>query len=423
MQDRATLTQRRDETMTSHSRETAIPAGMTSFGGAYPRFMIYSPDTLGFGHLSRCLALSSALVDAFPASSAVVATGSPWAAHLPVPVRVKIAQLPPFLEEGQSRAAQRRRLLLDLFHATEPQVLIVDDQLAGLHGEVAPLLFEARLRGIRTVLGVPDIPDRPGDMARALRNDSCRWALAEGYDRVCVYGAPEVFDPRSGVDGIPELAERAEWAGYLAHARVPRPGPTRTCPHVLVALGGGPHGEERAAAYFDALALGPVAWSSTLVSSPRLAAAQAQTLRERASQYPEVTVEMFGADLTQLLAESDAAVAIAGYNTAAAILASRKPAVLLPWPHPTGEQLLRAERFEELGLVRTLRQPAAAELRRAVEAALAAGNSSRSAISAAGGKRMASIASELLGAPGAAAGRSLTPRGDRALHDACGSAC
>jgi len=50
-------------------------------------------------------------------------------------------------------------------------------------------------------------------------------------------------------------------------------------------------------------------------------------------------------------------VAMAGYNTCAEILQSGKPSVLLPRTHPRMEQAIRAERFQELGLARSLIDP------------------------------------------------------------------
>jgi len=127
-----------------------------------------------------------------------------------------------------------------------------------------------------------------------------------------------------------------------------------------------------------------------------------------------VTVHRFHADLPRLLAQSDAVVGMAGYNTVCEILQSRTPAVLLPRTFPRREQLIRAERLERLGLCETLARPTAAGLLAAVERALARGRLCESLPPLDGRERLCAVAAQLVAER---AGRAA----DRPIREAAGS--
>jgi len=256
-----------------------------------------------------------------------------------------------------------------------PELLIADHQPLGLSGELAPALHAARALGTRTILGLRDIIDEPAAVAREWGAREVREALAEAYERVLVYGSPEVFDPRREYSIPPELAERLEFTGYVVRDPAPRavrPLPALR-PQVLVTAGGGEDGVERIELYLDALALAPAAWDSSLVLGPLMDPLAARALQRRARSCVSVQVHRFHADLPRLLQDCDAVVSMAGYNSVAEILQCRASAVLLPRRFPRREQLLRAERLAARGLVRTLAQPSAGALRETLEAALAEG--------------------------------------------------
>ena len=270
------------------------------------------------------------------------------------------------------------------------------------------MLREARQDGVKTILGVRDIIDSPSAVAVEWGGERCRWALAEGYDRVCVYGSPDIFDPRAEYPIPPKLAERVEFTGYVV-----RPAPLSSAsnghsrPRVLVTMGGGEDGAGHLDSYLDGLEGSPrVAWESVLVGGPLLDEREARRLRRRGERIGKVQVRRFHADLPHLLAECQAVMAMAGYNTCAEILQSGKPSVLLPRTHPRMEQAIRAERFQRRGLTRSLIAPRPADMIAAVADALAAGAPAREKIpSLDGTARLCEVARELLAAPETARGR------------------
>ena len=196
--------------------------------------------------------------------------------------------------------------------------------------------------------------------------------MSECYERICVYGSQDVFDTRIEYPLPPELGQRVEFTGYVVRPE-PNPLPTRGAsrrPQVLVTMGGGEDGAEYLETYIAGLEKLRPEWDSVLVGGPLLDERDARRLRRRAESLGTAQVRRFHADLPWLLADCDAVVAMAGYNTCAEILQSRKPSVLLPRTHPRMEQALRAERFQKLGLTQSLIDPQPEEMVRAVEQAL-----------------------------------------------------
>lgn len=309
-------------------------------------------------------------------------TGSPCATHFPLPPGVDLIKLPSATKDGAGRyiprslgsdldplIALRRGLLLEIQRSFAPDLIVVDHSVLGLGGELDALLEATRKSGTRTILGVRDIIDSPEAVEREWGTPRVRRALTEEYDRICVYGTPEVFDPRIEYPIPPELGRRLEFTGYVVRPEAtsaPSSVPTLK-PEVLVTVGGGEDGAERVETYLEALEIGPVDWQSTIVLGPLLDPERARMVKRRARMLDDVSVHRFHSDIPRLLRRSDVVVSMAGYNSVTEILQSRTPAVLCPRSFPRREQLIRAERLKALGLVECLPRPSGESLRAAVD--------------------------------------------------------
>ncbi len=351
-----------------------------------PRILLHSHDSYGLGHLRRTLTIAGSLAERIPGAQILITSGSACATSFPLPEGVDIVKLPSVTKDAQgelharslrtgmtSLLSLRRTILSGIFKSFCPQIMIVDHQPLGLAGELRDVLRIARSSGTRTILGLRDIIDAPDAVAREWSAPAIREALADFYDRVLIYGSPEVFDPRIEYPIPSELQGKVEFVGYVV-----RDGASRTSralpslrPQVLVTVGGGEDGDSRIRAYFDALELAPPTWDTTLLLGPLMDAECARALKRRGRLADSVTVHTFHADLPRLIAESDAVVGMAGYNSVAEIMQARVPAVLLPRTAPRREQAIRAQRLAALELVRTLEVPRPETLRRALETALA----------------------------------------------------
>lgn len=400
---------------TDHARREHAP-------GRDARILFYSHDSYGLGHLRRSLTLASRIAEDLPGASILVASGSPCATHFVLPDGVDVIKLPSVTKDDGGAYVPRtlpgplepvlrlrRMLLAGLVRDFLPQVLIVDHQVVGLRGELDLALAAARRLGVHTILGLRDVIDEPAVVAREWSEPRVRAALESAYDRVCVYGCEDVFDPRLEY-GFPDgLAGRVRFMGYVV-----RPAPPRALaplppdrPQVLVTTGGGEDGASRIEAYLEGLRPGGAAWDSTIVLGPLLDPARARSIKRAARHLEGVEVHSFHADLPRLLGEMDAVVAMAGYNTTAEILQSGVPAVLLPRVFPRREQLLRAERLEALGLAQCLADPQPSGIRAAVERALDGAGHAPARPRLDGAARLAEVVRELVGsAPADAPTRS-----------------
>lgn len=376
------------------------------------RILLYSHDSYGLGHLRRTLTLAGALVARRPGASILIVSGSPCATHFALPRGVEIVKLPSVTKNDAGEYAPRslhggldqlerlrRDLLRQAFESFDPHLLIADHQPIGLDGELLDVLRLTRTRGTRTILGLRDIIDDPKTVATQWSHPDIREALASLYDRVCVYGTPQVFDQRAEYPIPPELAARVEFTGYVV-----RPASTRARertgpigrPHVLVTAGGGEDGESHVSTYLECLKLASAPWDSTLVLGPLMHPLHTRHVKRMARSLRNVRVHNFHADLPRLLAESDVVVSMAGYNTVAEILQARVNSVLLPRVFPRREQLIRAQRLEALGLARCLLDEKPRSLRAAVEESLSLRRDWSALPALDGHERMCDIAHELL---------------------------
>lgn len=375
------------------------------------RVLLYSHDSFGLGHLRRTLTLAAELAHSLRDASVLIVSGNPCATQFPLPRGVEVVKLPAVTKDVEGHYAARnlrggldliRRLRAELLRASfetfQPDLLIADHQPIGLDGELLPVLRRARQCGARTILGLRDVIDDPEVVAHQWSHPEIREALAELYDRVCVYGDERIFDQRREYPIPPELARRVEYTGYVVRDGAARRGAVGaiTRPQMLVTAGGGEDGESRIQCCLEALALAPTPWDTTVVLGPLMHPLQARRLKRMARSLRNVRPLSFHADMPRLLSEMDVVVAMAGYNTVAEILQARVNSVLLPRVFPRREQLIRAERLEAAGLARCVAEPTPRIVRDAMESALGSQRDWRSAPSMDGAERTCAIALEVL---------------------------
>lgn len=367
--------------------EATLPVSMADPGRTV-RLLMYSHDSWGLGHLRRSLAIAGAVTKRFRRADVLIVTGSPCATQFELPDRVDVMKLPAISKDARGQYIARRwpgrltgtlklrsRLILESYRAFDPHLVIVDHQLTGLYDEALPMLREARDARKILIYGMRDVLDETSRVTEQWSGESKRWALDKVYDLICIYGAPEVFDPRLEYPELQPLRERTVFTGYVV-----TPAPAARWPavpslrrKVLVTMGGGEDGADRVLAYLEALAVSPANWRSEIVCGPLMEPRQTAALRaeiDRKGLGDTVELCRFSNDLQRRMRDADAVVSMAGYNTCAEIMQNRVPAVLLPRTAPRKEQMIRAMQLERLGLARCQTDHSPKALREAVELAL-----------------------------------------------------
>jgi predicted glycosyltransferase len=348
------------------------------------RFLFYSHDGLGLGHVRRNLAIADALTLVSEEASILVLTAAAEVESLGVPPRVIVAKLP-----GPHRSDQR--VLAAAVELFRPEVLLVDQDPFGPGGELGPGLEIVRASGGQAVLGLPDVLDDASGVDLGWRGRGLFERIPECFTRVLVYGQPDVLDPVRDY-GFPDaLARITSFCGYvvsptLGMHRALRPYKRRA--RVLATTGGGDDGFPVLDTFVSAAE--GAGWDATVVAGEHCPRDRRELLRSRATA-AGVEYRRFVPGLPTEFGSLDVLVCMGGYNTLAEAVASGVPTVCVPRTEPSREQLVRARAFESRGLLRLLARDELepSRLRHEIETALAEGRSADATVLDLGGDRRA----------------------------------
>jgi predicted glycosyltransferase len=329
------------------------------------RVFFYVQHLLGIGHLRRAATLARALAsggfDVLLVSGGAPVDGLPLAG-------VRFHQLPP-LRAADLRLkelsqldgtplddvfrAKRTRVLLDLFEAETPDILLTEQFPFGrtqLRFELMPLLEAAQRRpsapwivsSIRDVLRRTASPARVDEMV----------ATFEVFDAVLVHADPALVRLDDSFPAWPDIQDRALYTGYIAEfdpARAPQG--TVGAGEVIVSVGGGAVGAPLLRAAIAArpmTALADRKWR--LLVGANVPAADRAALAEAADA--GIIVEPARGDFPSLLRNAALSISQAGYNTVVETLCHADRAVLVPFGTAREtEQADRARVLVERGMV------------------------------------------------------------------------
>ncbi|MEM9006838.1 MAG: glycosyltransferase [Cyanobacteria bacterium P01_F01_bin.86] len=260
----------------------------------------------------------------------------------------------------------RSQLIYSAAFHFKPDLLLVDKKPAGLKGELTETLDYLQHYSPKTkrVLLLRDILDTPEKTIADWQKLGCYKDMQAHYDQVLVVGMQTIFDVAKEYQFPLPIAPKIRYCGYIRkqpgeHSRATLRqtlGIQATDRLVLVTPGGGEDGYELVNTYLQGLkqAASNKAWYSLILCGPEMPGEQQLQLQQLAAICPRVTLHSFTDDLLSYLAAADAVVAMGGYNTLTEILTLGKRAVVVPRIKPSQEQLIRATRLAERGLVRML---------------------------------------------------------------------
>jgi predicted glycosyltransferase len=337
------------------------PARLTN-----PRILLYSHDTFGLGNIRRTLLLAQEVIEQYPKAAVLLVTGSQMIHSFRIPEGVDYIKLPCLdridaeryesrflLECSEAVKSTRRAIIERTVLGFAPDLMIVDKRPAGVDGELTETLTAIRNSRYptRLVLGVRDILDEPRKTRETLRNNHSFEIIRDYYDEVWIYGSQTIFDTVTEYDFPEDVARITHYCGYLKR---PTAAPSRNDgpPRVLVTTGGGGDGSRMIETYLEGLSNLPrnVALKSTVVFGPQMSADKRSALINSFSYLTDVQFREFEADMTELYAEADLVVSMAGYNTVCELLSFGRNAILVPRAKPVKEQLIRARLLAAAGL-------------------------------------------------------------------------
>ena len=325
------------------------------------RIAFYSHDTMGLGHLRRCLKMAAAITEQLGTQNGLILTGSPWSHFLSPPEGFRFVSLPPVIKTGVSEyqprdpalsldavIAERRAVIDEKLLRFAPRLLVVDNVPCGLRGEILQTLVALRELGTRIVLSLRDVLDEDAAIRREWQASGAVEALVDLYDEIWLFGTRASPTHRM----IPQqLHARTVICGHLGAGDVdqatrasdadPRAADSATrAPHILVTGGGGGDSAALVETYIAAMRVFRPAVRTRIVLGPEFPADQIPGGSDLDAL--GITMVSFDADMERAIGEADVVVSMAGYNTVCEALAAGRRMVLVPRVWPRREQWIRA---------------------------------------------------------------------------------
>ncbi len=336
---------------------------------AKPRIALYSHDTMGLGHIRRNQLIAKALAGPPLNASVLLITGVREGGAFPVPHGIDSISLPAYCKEadgsygarsldiGVEHLSRLRSDLIDMaLRSFAPNLFIADNVPLGALGELAPALERMRDEDeTRCVLGLRDILDDPASVAREWRSRGNFEAIRKYYDAVWVYGDPTLYNTVREYGFPADVRAKTAFLGLLDPCPPDECAPFTSCAErlILCSAGGGQDGFALAQSF--ARAPLPSDAKGMIVTGPFMPKDKRGILHSLAEQRETIEIVEAIYDPIPLLCRADSVIGMAGYNTVNEMLALGKRALLVPRMVPRTEQLIRAERLAELGLVTCLK--------------------------------------------------------------------
>lgn len=335
------------------------------------RVLMYSHDTFGLGHVRRCRAIAHALVEDFRGLQVLIISGATIAGAFDYRARVDFVKIPSVikLRNGEYTSLAKHIDLADTLklrasiirHTAEtfkPDIFIVDKEPLGLRGEVEETLSYLKAQGTTLVLGLREVMDAPHLLDAEWKRNDVMTKIGQLYDDIWVYGPPDFYDPLLGLQVPPLVRAKMTFVGFLQRSLSPEDHPTKQSEqrpkgdYILVTTGGGGDGAELVHDVIHAYQQDPTLTQRALiVLGPYMSAKQRSKLMRKGGKIPQIEMIEFDKNMEKLMTDASAVLAMGGYNTFCEILSFDKPALIVPRISPRQEQLIRAQRACELGLI------------------------------------------------------------------------
>ena len=338
------------------------------------RVLLYSHDSYGLGHVSRCRTIANAIVEADSSMSVLIISGSPVIGSYEFRSGIDFVRIPGVvkqIETGEYDSANlrlgvehtmeiRSRIIRDTADIYRPDLFIVDKEPLGLRGEVGPTLKLLKERGTPLVYGLRDVMDDPVQLAAEWERKNVGPALRDLYDEIWAYGLPQINKPLAGLDLPASVRHKTIYTGYLRrelppHSDVPHEIEEIDGPFILVTPGGGGDGVDLVDWVLAAYECDPnIPYGAVIVFGPFMSATAREAFKERAGKFRNIRTLTFTNNLGALMQRAAGVVAMGGYNTFCEILSFDKKAIIVPRTKPRLEQFIRARAARNLGLIEML---------------------------------------------------------------------
>ncbi|MEM6751689.1 MAG: glycosyltransferase [Cyanobacteria bacterium P01_C01_bin.38] len=344
------------------------------------RIMVYSHDAFGLGNIRRMLAICEHLLSEIPELSILLLSGSPMLQGFRLPRGLDYIKLP-CVNRGNSGQVAVKYLGMDvdeivklrselIFSAAvnfQPDLFLVDKKPLGIKNELAATVkyLYKNLPETKLVLLLRDILNKPEQTIDEWQKNSYYEIIDKFYRMLLIVGSQNVFDFNQEYKLPINLTDKTRFCGYIRrdNGRIPSSMIRQELELknkeklVLVTPGGGEDGYLLVKTYLQGqefLKQNRKCIKSLVFCGPEMPAEHKQELYKIAAQYPQVKMREFSNDLMSYVSAADAVVSMGGYNTVCEILSAAKPAIIVPRIKPSEEQLIRSQRMQDSGLLKSI---------------------------------------------------------------------
>jgi predicted glycosyltransferase len=342
-----------------------------------PSVLMYSPDSIGLGHMRRNSAIAEGLVKELPGVSNLLLVGSSAGVYFDLPPGTDCVKLPSILKTGRNEWSAkslhipnqvarniRSRIITETALALEPDVFLVDHVPSGIWDELVPTLkaLKSKPRRPRLVLGLRDILGAPEEIRSQWERGGIYDLIDEYYDNILIYGTPDLF-PAADVYGLSKrFADRISYCGLIHFACEPiaKEQARKTLgmgnkPTVVMTAGGGHDAFPVMQFVLRALSsqTGKLPFDLVVVMGPLMPTENQKEIEQMAKQVSATCIVSTPA-LQTYLAAADTVITMGGYNTVMESIAAGVPTIVIPRTGPSAEQRCRTELFTRLNLIRSV---------------------------------------------------------------------
>lgn len=361
------------------------------------RVVLYSHNTMGLGHFRRNLLIAQGLSASALNPDILMLAGVWEAGSLIMPSGVECIILPALYKTGKEDYRSRRlritlpelvelrsKVIFTAVTTFRPDVFIVDNVPRGACHELdSTLEYLHSHANTICILGLRDVLDDIERVRQEWEEHKNEQAIKKYYRQVWVYGDSKIYDLVNEYGYPPQIAEKFRFTGYLDQSRRlelrQRSGTGLPCPDLGIAgnhfvmcmVGGGQDGEHLAEMFVKADL--PPGLSGVLITGPHMDPAVRQQLFKLAADKvlsfgdshqhynahlpaqnmsrPRLRIFEFVPEPAYLLRYADCVISMGGYNAVSEVLSFGKSALIVPRIAPRKEQLVRAVKLQEKGII------------------------------------------------------------------------
>ncbi len=341
------------------------------------RILMYSNDSLSWGHTLRTLSVASALSKAIPECSILVLTDLSNIGRFKLPERTDYVHLPSLnlrasqlqsngrLQlETENTLRIRRKIAQSALKTFRPSVVMFDESLLDIPSEMRKVLscVADELPEAKVLWSLPDTLGDPQFVLRHWQTHGVLEAFQYAHE-ILIYGAESMFDYASAYELPESTSRKLRYTGYLTRQMIP---PQRVrvevgrmnrnkLPLVVLTAGGESGDFAMVETYLRFLEKAEdLALQSLVFIGPTIGAREKRALLARAQRLQNVVMHRVDKHMLHYLKFADLSISTGSYNVMCEVLAHRKTALVVPNHKEHPGNYYRAQLLQERGLVQAI---------------------------------------------------------------------